>query len=386
MRTVKQVSDLTGISVRALHYYDEIGLLKPSEITETGYRLYDDEVLKTLQQILFFKELDMPLKEVKDIMTSPYFDKMEALKNQKKLLILKQKRLNGLIELINKTLKGEGTMNFKEFDLSEYYNVLEEFKTEHEDKVIKMYGSIDKYNELIEKCKSKEDEIAKEAIKQYGSIEKYAKAVKNNLNSATSSLAEQYDKFKKDCLEDKNPKLKELFKKLTADLSKDTSLNEIQEIAEAVVNIAKKDYEAFKSERGDDYWYYMVKTYSILPEWMEAVDEKYGSGASKYIGEALKKSPGTKLPKIEELYNKLTSDLSKDPYSKEIQEIVHEIANETKKQNEDLKVDSGENYLGYTADLYLSNDIYIKVTDKKYGNGASKFIGEALKFYSENSK
>lgn len=384
MRTVKQVSDLTGISVRALHYYDEIGLLKPSEITETGYRLYNDEALKTLQQILFFKELDMPLKEVKDIMTSPYFDKMEALKNQKKLLTLKQKRLNGLIELINKTLKGEGTMNFKEFDMSEYYNILEEFKTEHEDKVIKMYGSIDKYNELIEKCKCKEYEIAKEAIKQYGSIEKYAKAVKNNLNSATLSLAEQYDKFKKDCLEDKHPKLKELFKKLTADLSKDTSSKEIQEIAEAVVNTAKKDYEAFKSERGDDYWYYMVKTYSILPEWMGAVDEKYGSGASKYIGEALKKCSSTKLPKIEELYNKLTSDLSKDHYSKEIQEIAHEIANETKKQNEDLKVDAGENYLGYTADLYLSNDIYIKVTDKKYGNGASKFIGEALKFYSEN--
>lgn len=138
MRTVKQVSDLTGISVRALHYYDEIGLLKPSEITETGYRLYDDEALKTLQQILFFKELDIPLKEIKDIMSSPYFNKMQALENQKKLLILKRKRLNGLIDLINKTLKGEGTMDFREFDMSEYYNVLEEFKTEHEDKVIKL--------------------------------------------------------------------------------------------------------------------------------------------------------------------------------------------------------------------------------------------------------
>lgn len=385
MRTVKQVSDLTGISVRALHYYDEIGLLKPSEITETGYRLYDDEALKTLQQILFFKELDMPLKEVKDIMTSPYFDKMESLKNQKKLLILKQKRLNGLIELINKTLKGEGTMNFKEFDMSEYYNVLEEYKTEHEDKVIQNYGSIEKYDEFIEKCRAKEDEIAKSAIKQYGSIEKYAKAVKNNLsNSATLTLAEQIDKFKKDCLEDKHPRLKELFKKLTTDLSKDTSSKEIQVIAEEIVNRAKKDYEAFKSERGDDYWYYTVNIYSVYPEWIEAVDEKYGSGASKYIGEALKKCPGTKLPKIEELYNKLTADLSKDHYSKEIQEIVHEIANESKKQHKDLKVDSGENYWGYTAELYLSNDIYIKVTDKKYGNGASKFIGEALKFYSEN--
>jgi len=387
MRTVKQVSDLTGISVRALHYYDEIGLLKPSEITDSGYRLYDDEALKTLQQILFFKELDIPLKEVKDIMLSPYFDKMQALKNQKKLLVLKRKRLNGLIELINKTLKGESTMNFKEFDMSEYYDVLEEFKTEHEDKAIKMYGSIDKYNEFIEKCKSKEDEIAKAAIKQYGSIKRYAKAVKNNLNnSATLSLAEQYDKFKKDCIEDKHPKLKELFKKLTADLSENPSSNEIQEIAEEIVNTAKKDYEAFKSDRGDDYWYYAVNIYLVYPEWIEEVDKKYGSGASKFIGEALKKCPGTKLPKIEELYIKLTSDLSEDYYSREVQEIVREIANERKKQNQDLKVDDGENYWGYTADLYLSNTTYIKVIDEKYGNGASKFIGEALKFYSENNK
>lgn len=86
MRTVKQVSDLTGVSVRTLHYYDEIGLLKPSEITEAGYRLYDDEALKTLQQILFFKELDIPLKDVKEIMMSPYFDKMQALKIRKSCL------------------------------------------------------------------------------------------------------------------------------------------------------------------------------------------------------------------------------------------------------------------------------------------------------------
>ena len=343
MRTVKEVSDLTRISVRALHYYDEIGLLKPSEITEVGYRLYDDEALKTLQQILFFKELDIPLKDVKEIMLSPYFDKMQALKNQKKLLLLKSKRLNGLIELINKTLKGESTMNFKEFDMSEYYNVLEEFKTEHEDKVIKMYGGLDKYNEFIEKLKSKEDEIAKDAIKQYGSIEKFTKALKKNFNSNALTLEEQYDKFKKDCFEDKHPKLKELYEKLTSDLSKDTSSKEIQEIAEEIVNTAKKDYEAFKSDRGDDYWYYMVKIYSLLPEWIEAVDKKYGSGASKFIGEALKKCPGTKLPKIEELYKKLTLDLSKDPYSKEIQEIAHEIANETEKQNKALKVDVGEN-------------------------------------------
>src|SRR3712207_8808124 len=128
MKTVKQVSDLTGISVRMLHYYDKIGLLKPSKLTEAGYRLYDNEALEILQQILFFKEFDIPLKKIKEIMVSPYFDKMEALKNQKKLLILKQKRLNDLIGLIDKTLKGESTMSFKEFDMSEYFNALEDRK------------------------------------------------------------------------------------------------------------------------------------------------------------------------------------------------------------------------------------------------------------------
>lgn len=386
MRTVKQVSDLTGISVRALHYYDEIGLLKPSEITEAGYRLYDDEALKTLQQILFFKELDIPLKDVKEIMLSPYFDKMQALKNQKKLLMLKRKRLNGLIELINKTLKGENTMSFKEFDMSEYFNVLEEVKKEHEDYIIKSWGSIDKYNEFIEKCKSNEAEIAKSAIKQYGSIEKFAKAIKNNFNSDILTIEEKYDEFKKDCLEDKHPKLKELYKKLVSDLSKDPSSKEIQQIAEEITNTAKKDYEIFKMDNGDDHWYSMVQIYLVFPKWIEEVDKKYGNGASKFIGEALKFYLRDKQPKINTLYEKLTSDLSKEPSSEEIQEIVEEIANETQKQNKALKIDAGENYLGFMAELYLLNSKVIKGTDKEYGSGASKFIGEALKFYSENSK
>ena len=386
MRTVKQVSDLTGISARMLHYYDQIGLLKPSEITDAGYRLYNEEALEILQQILFFKELDIPLKEVKEIMASCHFDKMQALKTQKKLIILKRNRLNGLIKLINKTLKGENTMSFKEFDMSEYFNVLEEFKKEHEDKIIKSWGSVDKYNEFIEKCKSNKAEIAKIAIKQYGSIEKYAKAMKKNFNSDMFIKEEQFNEFKKDCLEDKHPKLKELYKKLVSDLSKEPSSKEIQQIAEEITNTAKKDYEIFKMDNGDDYWYSMVQIYLVFPNWIEKVDNKYGNGASKFIGKALKNYLADKLPKINTLYEKLTFDLSKDPSSKEIQQIVEKIATITKKSHESLKVDVGDNYWGYRADLYSSNPTYIKVNDKKYGSGSSKFIGEALKFYSENNK
>ena len=151
---MKEVSDLTGISVRMLHYYHKIGLLNPTTISESGYRLYDDEALKTLQQILFFKELEIPLKDVKSIMLSPSFDKVKALKSQKELLKLKRKRLDGLIDLIDKTLKGEGTMEFKEFDMTEYFEVLNSFKEENRELIIKQYGSIEKYDEFIERCKT----------------------------------------------------------------------------------------------------------------------------------------------------------------------------------------------------------------------------------------
>ncbi|EQB85873.1 DNA-binding transcriptional MerR regulator [Clostridium punense] len=229
MRTVKQVSDLTGISVRMLHYYDEIGLLKPSAVTDAGYRLYDNEALLTLQQILFFKELDIPLKQVKEIMDGPHFDKMQALENQKKLLLIKRNRLNGLVELIDKTLKGENTMSFREFDMSEYYNILEEFKNENSDKVISQWGSIDKFDEIIEIIKSKEAKLVNMALEEYGSIEKYTDAVKKNLNnSVVITKAAQIDEFKKDFLCDNHPRLKELFKTLVADLSKDPSSKEIQ--------------------------------------------------------------------------------------------------------------------------------------------------------------
>ena len=90
---------MSGISVRTLQYYDEIGVFKPTKVTDAGYRLYDDEALKTLQQILFFKELDFPLKDIKAIMEDPHYDKLKAFKKQKELLIVKRDRLTKLLSL-----------------------------------------------------------------------------------------------------------------------------------------------------------------------------------------------------------------------------------------------------------------------------------------------
>ena len=110
MKTVKEVSELTGISIRTLRYYDEIDLLKPAKVTEAGYRLYDESSLKKLRQIMFFRELEVPLSEIKAIMKDSESDNRKILETQKMMREMKRNRLNGIIELISDVLKGEDKM------------------------------------------------------------------------------------------------------------------------------------------------------------------------------------------------------------------------------------------------------------------------------------
>ena len=107
MKTVKEVSELTGISIRTLRYYDEIDLLKPAKVTEAGYRLYDESSLKILSQIMFFREMEVPLSEIKVIMKDSESDNRKILETQKMMLEIKRNRLNGIIEWISDVLKGE---------------------------------------------------------------------------------------------------------------------------------------------------------------------------------------------------------------------------------------------------------------------------------------
>ncbi|MEL7648442.1 MAG: MerR family transcriptional regulator [Sedimentibacter sp.] len=290
MRTVRQVSDLTGISVRMLHYYDEIGLLKPSAVTESGYRLYDDEALVTLQQILFFKELDIPLKEVKRIMDSPKFNKMQALEKQKKLLIIKRNRLNDLVELINKTLKGENTMSFKEFDMTEYFNRLEELKKGNEDYIAKIWGSIEAYDEFIENSKSKEPDLAKLAIEQYESMDKFIEATKNNFDANKDNI-EYLSTIKKKDLDYYIDKDNRLYEKITADITKAPSSPEIQKIVLEIVNLTDEKFKFLKidqRDKGENYWSFFADTHLKDPMSIKIMDEKYGKGACIFIGKAFK--------------------------------------------------------------------------------------------------
>lgn len=142
---IKEFAKITGVSVRTLHYYDEIGLLKPACVDEfTGYRYYDEGSLIRMQEILFYRELDFSLKSISDILSSPDYDKNRALKEQKHLLTLKKERLERLISAIDGAVKGENVM--KAFDNSEF----EKYKAEAKEK----WGNTDAYKEHSEKTKN----------------------------------------------------------------------------------------------------------------------------------------------------------------------------------------------------------------------------------------
>ena len=141
---IKKFAELTGVSVRTLHYYDEIGLLKPSSVDRfTGYRYYDESSVLRMQEILFYRELDFSLKSIAEILSSPNYDREKALKEQKKLLTLKKERLERLILSIDNAVKGGNVMSA--FDNSEF----EAYKAETKEK----WGNTKAYAEFSEKTK-----------------------------------------------------------------------------------------------------------------------------------------------------------------------------------------------------------------------------------------
>lgn len=147
---INDVAKLTGVTVRTLHYYDEIGLLCPNETTEVGYRIYHEDSLEKLQQILFFRELDFSLTEIKEIMNNPKYDKWQALQNQKELLLKKQQRLGNLIALLDKTIAGGMKMSFEEFDMTE----IKTMKKKYADEVKERWGNTEAYEESERKTAS----------------------------------------------------------------------------------------------------------------------------------------------------------------------------------------------------------------------------------------
>lgn len=159
--TVKELARLSGVSVRTLHYYDEVGLLKPGRVEKNRYRQYSESDLVRLQQILFFRELDFPLKDIQRIMQAPGFDVIRALRDQKEMLQMKRRRLNGLIKTIEKTI--ESMSNNKPLESEELYDAFKDDDVkQYQDEVKQRWGNTDAYKQSMARVsKMTKSEMAK---------------------------------------------------------------------------------------------------------------------------------------------------------------------------------------------------------------------------------
>ncbi|MGN0666663.1 MAG: MerR family transcriptional regulator [Huintestinicola sp.] len=183
---IKEFAVLTGVSVRTLHYYDEIGLLKPSYVDErNGYRFYDEHSLERMQEIMFYRELDFSLKIIAEILTSENYDKQKALTEQKRLLILKKERLERLIAALDSAVKGDYTMNMNVFDNSEFEAARDKYAREAKEK----WGNTDAYKESKEKTSNYSKEKWNEVNNEMnGIISEFAELMRNGATPSDSDV------------------------------------------------------------------------------------------------------------------------------------------------------------------------------------------------------
>lgn len=276
MHTVKEVSEITGISIRTLHYYDEIGLLKPTKVNEAGYRFYDEKALEKLQQILFFREFDLPLKDIQSIMDHPTLDRTQILLSQKKMLERKQERLGRIIKSIEHLLEGESSMDFEVFQKEDfkkmYESIVAKLTKEQKEVFIEQYGSMEAYEKHFME-NAADERVQKNLAKVaewYGDKES---ALATATNPDNSKIMEEYAK-----------RLDTVMKKLAGKMGCEVHSNEVIEIMSEYDLVSKqlyqmKDVKAMMLE--------MAKTYKSDERLQKASDQMYGEGYSVFLAEAL---------------------------------------------------------------------------------------------------
>ena len=278
MKTVKEVSMITGVSIRTLRYYDEIGLLKPTELTETGYRLYDNKALEKLQEILFFRELEIPLIDIKKIMDTPNYDKEQILIMQKRMLEQKRNRLNGIIELITDVMKGVNTMSFEAFSNEEVQKIvnhtLECMSKENIDAQVQKFGSLENYKEYLSSGFANEQAMA-DLLKWYGSKEKAMEAIMQSTGDTEEIKQEQ----------DENTKIYKLFMaaKECGDMDMERS---------AVELLAENCKRMFALDNARSILLDLSKEYLQGEKLAESTDSQFGIGCSEYVAHAIKRYYG----------------------------------------------------------------------------------------------
>lgn len=275
MRTVKEISDLTGISVRTLHYYDEIGLLKPTEKSDAGYRLYDDKALETLQQILFFREFDISLKEIKAVLDNPALERNQILQVQRKMLVTKKERMERLIASIDDILKGENKMDFTIFTKTEveemFQTMLEHMPENMRNIAIKEFGSIEQWKKHYMEVVSSE-EMQKgyaKVVEWYGGKDKFLSVARTPVSK---EVAESYNK-----------RIEAILQKLIAKQNCDIDSFEVKELV-GEYGFVMKQLAQIKEEKG----FMMAQTQYYRNEQIKPmIDETYGEGASDFFAQAI---------------------------------------------------------------------------------------------------
>ena len=275
MRTVKEISDLTGISVRTLHYYDEIGSLKPTEKSDAGYRLYDDKALETLQQILFFREFDISLKEIKAVLDNPALERNQILQVQRKMLVTKKERMERLIASIDEILKGENKMDFTIFTKTEveemFQTMLEHMPENMRNIAIKEFGSIEQWKKHYMEVVSSE-EMQKgyaKVVEWYGGKDKFLSVARTPVSK---EVAESYNK-----------RIEAILQKLIAKQNCDIDSFEVKELV-GEYGFVMKQLAQIKEEKG----FMMAQAQYYRNEQIKPmIDEKYGEGASDFFAQAI---------------------------------------------------------------------------------------------------
>ena len=278
MKTVKEVSRLAGVSIRTLRYYDELGLLKPTAVTEAGYRLYSDKDLERLQEILFFKEMELPLEKIKQLLEDLSIDRQEMLLMQQAVLEKKRNRLNGIIELIQDVRKGVNTMSFEAFNEDDIEKIVEHTirraKPEDINMFVEKFGSMEAFREELAK-NLKDPETEAHLIKLYGGKDK---AVAASL-SAHGNIEEmaQYAK-----------ETDEIYRQFAVALNaNDEDLRE-----DALKRLAESNKNIWHIENTRYYLLQLADTLERYPEMIEATDKEYGEGVTMFIANAIREHYG----------------------------------------------------------------------------------------------
>lgn len=273
---IHELAKLSGISVRTLHYYDKINLLKPSGMETNGYRKYDESSVRRLRQIMFYKEMDLPLKEIRDILNHPEFNQKEAIRDQRDLLIAKRNRLTRLIEQMEHILEGDDEVDFSAFEHSEieevYRSRIMQMEPEYRQGIIDLYGSIDAFIGRATKNKAR---IEESAIKHYGSVEKYLEVLRNA-------------PFPKEGMGKLQLQLDNTVKKIASFKDGDAANPEVQSLVCDWKNTFKMILEKNDcAEKFQETFQNIYRNYIESKEIIKYMDGIYGEGATAFIGRAM---------------------------------------------------------------------------------------------------